>query len=211
MSNLKNDPFYWNGYVAYRVYLAVQLHFNSPKYDYFHYKGAVRATEESFMKRNDKYWFAKFAKDKTIEETEDMLVASFLDKGTLWIGDMNADAASTAYVKWQKQFQNFSYIFANDLDTIFEKAKTFQEPFRPLNKQIPLVIEMSQRKQIQDVSVVALDALTSFMNFIDPLIDDPYIWKRYKSRYDKAKPFFLRRMNQEKAKKIVQQKLGHLN
>lgn len=204
------DPFYWNGFLAYRTYLAIQLHFNSPKYDYFRYGGNVKATEDSFLKRNDRYWFAKFARDKTKEEIEEHLVAFFKEHGNSWIGNLNSDDANRAYMTWQRQFQNFSYTFGNDLELVFEKAKTISDPFRPESGRVPEIISLLQSGQIQEVTVVSLDCLFGFMNRIDPLIDDPYVWRRYKDRYDKTKPFYLRKLDQERIRKIVQTKIGHL-
>ena len=46
------------GFDAYKTYLALKRHFTSD-YDYFKYNGKVRAGVESFLKRNDKFFFRK--------------------------------------------------------------------------------------------------------------------------------------------------------
>ena len=55
------------GFDAYKVYLALKQHFTS-NYDYFKYNGKVRAGEESFLKRNDRFFFRKLSKKYDKEE-----------------------------------------------------------------------------------------------------------------------------------------------
>ena len=42
---------------CYKVYMAIRLHFISKSYDYFKYNGKVKASNDSFYKRRDKYRF----------------------------------------------------------------------------------------------------------------------------------------------------------
>ena len=46
-----------NGYEAYRLYLAVKLHFSTENYDFFKHNAKVNASIGSFTKRNDRYFF----------------------------------------------------------------------------------------------------------------------------------------------------------
>ena len=76
---------------AYRCYLALKNHFTKDKYDYHKYRGKVRATNQSFYKRKDRFWFEKFARQKKDKEIEEFFVSNFIystDPGTMWIGEM---------------------------------------------------------------------------------------------------------------------------
>ena len=47
------------GFDAYCLYLAINNHFNTESYDFFKYNGKVPVKLPAFLKRNDKYHFAK--------------------------------------------------------------------------------------------------------------------------------------------------------
>ena len=76
---------------AYRCYLSMKNHFTKDKYDYHKYCGKSRATVQSFYKRKDRFWFEKFARQKSDKEVEDFFVSNFItctDPSKLWIGEM---------------------------------------------------------------------------------------------------------------------------
>ena len=50
------------GYEAYKKYLAIKLHFTKDEYDFFKYNGETNAKFETFIQRNDKYFFVKVAR-----------------------------------------------------------------------------------------------------------------------------------------------------
>ncbi|HIE49089.1 MAG TPA: hypothetical protein EYP94_03210, partial [Gammaproteobacteria bacterium] len=62
---------------AYKMYLAIRLHFQSPNYDFVKYNGEIRCSQDSFMKRNDRYFFHKLSKRYNRPELQDFLVANF--------------------------------------------------------------------------------------------------------------------------------------
>jgi hypothetical protein len=45
------------GYEAYKKYLSIKLHFSKDEYDFFKYNGETNAKYETFIQRNDKYFF----------------------------------------------------------------------------------------------------------------------------------------------------------
>ena len=49
------------GFDAYRLYLGIKLHFNTENYDFVKYNGKVKADLPSFLKRKDKFHFAKLS------------------------------------------------------------------------------------------------------------------------------------------------------
>ena len=72
------------GYDAYCLYLAINNHFHSESYDFFKYNGKVSAKLESFMKRKDKYHFAKLAR-KYNGELQDFYVATYQRRNTMFV------------------------------------------------------------------------------------------------------------------------------
>ena len=49
------------GFEVYKTYLALKQHFTKTDYDYEKYRGKVRASEQSFEQRLDRYFFKKLA------------------------------------------------------------------------------------------------------------------------------------------------------
>ena len=57
------------GYDAYTLYLGIKLHFINEEYNFIKYNGKVKADIKSFLKRKDKYHFAKLYKTYTVSYT----------------------------------------------------------------------------------------------------------------------------------------------
>ena len=65
------------------MYLAIRLHFQSPNYDFVKYNGEIKCTKESFMKRNDRYFFHKLSKRYNRPEYQDFLVSNFVTEDSV--------------------------------------------------------------------------------------------------------------------------------
>ena len=52
---------HFTGYGAYLLFLALRTHFSSDKYDFFKMHGKLRATKDSYEKRQDNHFFDKIA------------------------------------------------------------------------------------------------------------------------------------------------------
>ena len=110
---------------AYKCYLAMKNHFTKDKYDYLKYRGKVRATHQAFYKRKDRFWFEKFARQKTDQEVEEFFVANFTscsDPESLWIGEMIKEGEGR-YQDWQKKVQSLSYVFKQEVEDLFTDNK----------------------------------------------------------------------------------------
>ena len=63
------------GYESYKLYLGIKLHYNSD-YDFNKYHGKVSASFSSFLKRNDKFQFAKLRKQYN-GQLKDFYIANY--------------------------------------------------------------------------------------------------------------------------------------
>ena len=63
---------------AWKCYLALKLHFTTSSYDIVQHKGRVKASKDSFQRRNDFFLFKKLAKTYTDEEVINFLVSNFV-------------------------------------------------------------------------------------------------------------------------------------
>jgi len=77
----------YEGFNAYKLYLAVKNHFTT-SYDFFKYNGKVNAKEDSFLKRKDKFFFAKLQRKYKDNDLRDLFVSNFADGEDFWIGNV---------------------------------------------------------------------------------------------------------------------------
>ena len=103
-----------NGYEAYKLYLAIKLHFSTEDYDFIKHNGKVNCSLDSFTKRNDKYFFHRLSTRFKDEELLNFYVANFSNKPKRWIGELIREDGESVYRKWQKYNESFAYNFRAD-------------------------------------------------------------------------------------------------
>ena len=173
---------------AYRCYLALKNHFTKDKYDYHKYHGKVRATNEAFYKRKDRFWFEKFARQKSDKEVEEFFVANFTscsDPESLWIGEMIKEG-EVRYQDWQKKVQSLSYIFKEESEKLFADNKV-DDAFN-CNKGHPIVLKKFLGGNLSLESLVIYDIIFGYTKNFDKKLKDP-VWETVSRRVRKYSPF----------------------
>ena len=173
---------------AYRCYLAMKNHFTKEKYDYIKYRGKVKATNEAFYKRKDRFWFEKFARQKSDKEIEDFFVANFTscaDPESLWIGEMIKDGEGR-YQNWQKKVQSLSYIFREESEKLFADNKV-DDVFN-CSKGHPIVLKKFLGGNLSLESLVIYDIIFGYSKNFDKKLKDP-VWETVSRRVRKYSPF----------------------
>ena len=173
---------------AYRCYLAMKNHFTKDKYDYIKYRGKVRATNEAFYKRKDRFWFEKFARQKSDKEIEDFFVANFTsctDPESLWIGEMIKDGEGR-YQDWQKKLQSLSYMFKEDCEKLFTDNKI--DDVFDCSKGHPIVLKKFLGGNISLETLVIYDRILGYIKNFDKKLQDP-VWETVSRRVRKYSPF----------------------
>ena len=173
---------------AYRCYLAMKNHFTKEKYDYIKYRGKVKATNEAFYKRKDRFWFEKFARQKNDKEIEEFFVANFTscsDPESLWIGEMIKDGESR-YQDWQKKVQSLSYVFKEDSEKLFADNKV--DDVFDCSKGHPIILKKFMGGKISLESMVIYDIIFGYGKDFDKKLKDP-VWETVSRRVKKYTPF----------------------
>ena len=173
---------------AYRCYLAMKNHFTKDKYDYIKYRGKVRATNEAFYKRKDRFWFEKFARQKSDKEIEDFFVANFTscaDPESLWIGEMIKEGEGR-YQDWQKKVQSLSYVFKEDSEKLFIDNKV--DDVFDCSKGHPIVLKKFLGGNISLETLVIYDRILGYTKNFDKKLQDP-VWETVSRRVRKYSPF----------------------
>ena len=113
------------GYEAYKKYLGIKLHFTKNEYDFFKYNSKTNAKYETFIKRNDKYFFVKAAR-KYGDNIVDYFVSNIISNKSHYIKDMNNEV----YLDRQKRIDGLSYYFERDIEQLLRKSeKDFNKIF----------------------------------------------------------------------------------
>lgn len=182
------------GFGAYKTYLAIKQHFKNDKYDFFKYNGEIRATPQSFEKRNDRYFFAKLAKNMSAEEVTNFFVANMITQGTdTWVGDMCGDEAMKEYTSWQRRNMSLLKVFRDEIEDLFqtasERSGELLDFFRVKDNQHPEIVVWLLQGRISVETFIILDRLVGFIDLIDKKLDDPYVWKKIVRKCRKYEPF----------------------
>ena len=187
---------------AYRCYLALKNHFTKDKYDYHKYHGKVRATNEAFYKRKDRFWFEKFARQKKDNEVEEFFVSNFIystDPGTMWIGEMIKEGEGR-YIDWKRKIQSLSYIFKEEVNSLFEE-NTVNEVF-DCSKGHPPILKSYLGGNTSLETLVICDIIFEYRKDFDKKLKDP-VWETVSRKIKKYTPFI--NIDVPKFKKILKE------
>ena len=173
---------------AYRCYLSLKNHFTKDHYDYIKYRGKTRATKQAFYKRKDRFWFEKFARQKSDKEVEEFFVSNFIystDPGTMWIGEMMKEGEGR-YTDWKKKVQSLSYIFREEIESLFDD-KEVDEVF-DCSKGHPPILKKYLGGDITLETMVICDIIFGYAKNFDKKLKDP-VWETVSRKIRKYSPF----------------------
>ena len=163
-----------NSYEAYTLYLAIKLHFTSDSYDFYKHNAKVNSTFNTFLKRNDRFFFHKLTTKYSKEEMLDYFVCNFFHNSKTWIGNLVRADGETNYTKWKKFNQAFTYNFRNDCllvrNIIDGDRISFDDVFRVSNGQHPRLLRLLLSEQIGVQTFIILDKILSFCKNWDKMI-----------------------------------------
>ena len=192
----------YEGFNAYKLYLAVKNHFTT-SYDFFKYNGKVNAKEDSFLKRRDKFFFAKLQRKYNNDQLRDLFVSNFADGEDFWIGNVLTQKAESVYTEWKARQMKLSYIFEQDLKFLYDYYKDRNLDFNSLfvmENGHPILLQCVLRNDIYVETMVIIDRVLNYSRKWNKVLDDP-VWTEFKKRMDKYSPFVL--FEADKGKKIL--------
>ena len=182
-----------NSYEAYTLYLAIKLHFTSSNYDFYKHNAKVNATFNTFLKRNDRFFFHKLTTKYNKEEMLEYFVCNFFHNSKTWIGNLVRADGETNYTKWKKYNQALTYNFRNDCllvrNIIDADRISFDDMFRVSNGQHPRLLRLLLSEQIGVQTFIILDKILSFVKNCDKEITETIIWPEKSFKITKLKPF----------------------
>lgn len=192
---------HFTGYGAYLLFLALRTHFTNAKYDFFQMHGKLRATKESYLKRNDKSFFDKLARDYSCEELRDFYVANFLEDKH-YVTELLDDAAERNYREYQRRRQSLTYIFTSELEGLFDSGLT--RPFKLNDGEYPDIVNLYLRHVLSPETLVIINDFIPFEEKFSKYLSDDILWSKVSLKLKKYKPFV--RYDKEKVKSILKEK-----
>ncbi len=187
---------------AYRCYLSLKNHFTKDHYDYIKYRGKTRATVQAFYKRKDRFWFEKFARQKSDKEVEEFFVSNFVystDPGTMWIGEMIKEGEGR-YQEWKKKTQSLSYIFKEEVENVFEEQKV--DDVFDCSKGHPPILKSYLGGDTSLETMVICDIIFGYGKDFDKRLNDP-VWETVSRKIKKYSPFL--NIDRSRYKKILKE------
>lgn len=147
-----------DGFKAYRYYLAVKLHFTDPNFNVFETRGRVKASLQSFNKRNDRLLFEKLARQYPQDREYILYIAANFMYGNTHVV-YNETEGQKNYNRFIRNRQSMTRLFANDLDTIVSSGAyyNFSGP------QIPEVLQLYISGKISIETMVILNDLDNYL------------------------------------------------
>lgn len=195
------------GFDAYKTYLALKQHFTSD-YDYFKYNGKVRAKSESFLKRNDKFFFRKLQKKYSKDELVEFFVSNFIVGGNNWIGNLISKESEDNYANWRKSSESITYNFHNDLRWLSDYCSKNDISANDLivvnRNDHPILLKLFLQNKITTETVIILDSVLGFVRYWNAKIDD-IIWDEKRKLLNNYKSFV--RYDIDKCKQLTKETL----
>tara|TARA_B100001057_G_scaffold23735_3_gene21951 strand:- start:2338 stop:2922 length:585 start_codon:yes stop_codon:yes gene_type:complete len=176
-----NDPF-----ESYKLYNALKLHFET-NYDAIKYNFKSNVTPQSFFKRKDKYFFAKLSK-KYNGELKEFYVSQFINTEK-YVGDMMDSEAEQNYMKYKKIKESIHRVFSVDINRIGEENVPFDDMFKAVDGQHPLIVKLWMQEEISLETVVILNSIFGFIDRESKNISDTIIWPDTRRLIEKYTPF----------------------
>lgn len=155
----------YEGLTAYKNYLAIKNHFNT-NYDYFKYNGKLKVSNDSFLKRRDKFFFAKLERLYKGNELTYFFVANFVDSDNSWSGSLVGSESEMKFINWKKRIQSLKYNFKTECEKIkneMEKENIkFNELFMVLEGNHPYLLRWYLGKHISLETFTIMDGVLNF-------------------------------------------------
>lgn len=177
---------HFTGYGSYLLFLALRTHFTNAKYDFFQMHGKLRATKESYQKRNDRFFFEKLAKQYDAEELKDFYIANFLNDKR-YVTDLLDEDAHAAFFNHRARQQAIQYHFRNDLDLLFDKG--VKQVFQLSEDEYPKVIILYFQGRISIDTLVILNDFIPFADKFSKYLSEDVVWNKIALKMQKYRPF----------------------
>lgn len=188
-----------SAYQCFVEYTSLKAHFNTPRYDYFKYKGLKNSGLDHFNKRSDRKFFEFIAGNfLTRSKVVKLFLSNMVKDPNIWIGDLATDEAKHIFDKWMAKVLHVRKNFEEDVVFLYDAISDgydLERLFCPHKMQLPGLIVMLERGDIYLESFILLEDMLHFFSSWDADLENTIIWPELRKRCIKYRPFLFRRSN----------------
>jgi len=181
------------GYEAFGLYESLKLHFTKDSYDFFKYNGKSNISVTAFENRKDKYHFYKLSrKFSNRDDLIQFLVANFVEKDGIWVGELLNEDAEVNFQRRQKVLQSLSYEFTGDLSKLFDGIDDPNEVIKVVDGDYPILLTKTLQRDIKIETLCMLNQILGFLPMWDKKITDTIRWPDFRRKIVKYAAFLPR-------------------
>jgi hypothetical protein len=178
-----------NGYDSYVMYTGIKLHFTTKSYDYFKYSGKINVSKDTFLTKKDKYHYYRLSRKYKPLDFRDFLVANFLYKSNIWVGELLDDEAHSRYNQYLKINQSLAYHFEQEFGKLLDTVNTPNELLQVIDGQYPILLQSCLQNTVSIQTVTVLNDLLNFIPVWEKKISDDIVFPEYANKIKKFAPF----------------------
>jgi hypothetical protein len=116
-------------------------------------------------------------------------VSNFIERDTLWVGDLLTEDAEVNFQRHQKILQSLSYQFTNDLEKLFDGISDPNEVIRVVDGDYPILLRHTLQKITQIETLCILNQILGFLPMWDKKIADTIRWPDFRRKIVKYTAF----------------------
>lgn len=181
----------YEGFNAYKTYLSVRNHFNS-NYDFFKYKGKLNVSQDSFLKRSDKYFFAKLERKYKGDQLVYFFVSNFIDSEDSWSGSLVTNQSEEVFLNWLKRIESLKYNFQKDCKYLLNEMEIKNYSFNDLydcSNSHPVILKKYMGSFVTIETIVIFDKILGLFKKFDKLLNDDIVYQKISKKAIKYSPF----------------------
>jgi len=181
----------YEGYKAYTIYISIRSHFTTD-YDYFKYSGKVRVTSDSFLKRRDRFFFAKLQRKYSEEELKYYFVANFVSSQDVWSGNLTTLQSEKIFLDWKKKAQSLRYHIEQEFNFVKQYIERYDMTFNELfntNNGHPILLKLLLKNKISIETVVVINKILNFVSRWNKVLREDIVWEKEGRLVEKYSPF----------------------
>ena len=178
------------GYEAFCLFNSIKIHFQSPSYDFFKYRGKSKISLNTFDHRKDKYYFYKLSRQYQKEEFIEFVVSCHLSKDKVWVGDLLQEEMIDFHRQRMSTVQSLGYKFKEDCVILKELEDSFNSLLKS-DGDYPILLTKTLRKEIRLETLIIVNKLMNFFPMWDKKIQDTIRWPNFKLMCMKYEPFLV--------------------
>lgn len=189
-------------YNAYIDFLALSMHFYTDKYDYFKYNGEVKASPDSFHKRNDRYQFHKLSRRN---DYHGLIIANCIELPKRpWVGELLSKECNDIYIRWDKANGSRMYKFKEEVNAI----QDLKNDLLCIDGEHPELLNSYIRGTISIETLIMIDDNIPCFDVWNKKLKTNVILRGIERKCKKYKPFIRNANDKKQIRQILIEKVN---